>query len=301
MEHDTVGWTRRMSEVEYSVEESSRTVKKKTLKSRDDNDGETPQMTVSLPRAMSLSAFGRGHTFKAAVENVEGLHKRSSIQGTTRIDFAGSQVDSQTRENEVRLFSSRANDSRHLLETSTNIFELVGKNSTQQRKFESIDVHYKSQVMTRSKSILKLGMNHSNRSLPKRSATIDGRCPISLASKRSSLVKLDQHRGDQDIPYLLNHLGLLDSVSSKSILSLKKVTLASLQRSWFGPKRTGASRTLDVEPKVRSFNPFYQDKMSLGQYTLEKLNKEQYTGSQGYKRVNFLSSRLDGTILTTES
>lgn len=292
--------TRMMSDVEYSVEESYRTAKNDANTRKIESDKFPALKKMSLPRSLSNNAFRRGGTLKAATDHTETWCRKSSLQGTTRIDFPGSQVESQTKENEGKLFSSRAHDSRLLPETTLNIFDILRQKPANNHKMESRETQGQSQVFG-SKYNLRLDVTHSNRTLPRRTISTDGRCPINLSSKRSSLVKLEPHRGDQDLPYLLDRLGMLESQSSRSVISLQKVTIEGLHKSWFGPKRAVVSRTMEVEPKVIGFNPFYQDKLSIGQYTLDKLHREKYAGSQGYKRVNFFSSRLDGTILTTES
>ena len=289
---------RRMSDVEYSVEESSKTLKKRTPKANIGEDDDTDQKRVGLTRAASLSGFRRGTTLPGGSEYADQWQKKPSMQGTTRIDFIGSQVDFCGKENEGKLSATRANDSRLLPETISNLGEyLQGKHS----RTPTLELKTSQSQIMRSKSFLKLDLTTSNRSIAKRPSSIDGRCPIDLSSKRKSLVKLEQHRGDQDLPYLLNHMGLLDSQSSRSMISLKKATLASLQKSWFGYKRVGGSKTMDLEPNLVKFDRYYQDKLSIGQYTLDKLNKNHTSESKGYKRINFFSSRFDGTIVTNES
>lgn len=302
-------WNRKVTDVEYSVEDSCHTVKKSYPVSPENLnfDGlsdERRPMPASLVKAPSFSRFSRAASLPEPSESAVGLAKGSSMQGTTRIDNHGGNEELYSIDNEPR----KQHSIRSILRLNSGMdstkFLLMRKKTTKVsfQEMDSVPLSGQKYSVTLSSKPKLAGVSFQPL---KRSASVDGRCPIDLTLKRSSLVKLDPHRGDQDLPYLLNKVGLLESQTSKPAFSLKKATLASLQQSWFGNKKAGLSKTTGGGYSPVDLNKHKYDlrreRLSIGQYTLKKLNETEEIRSQKYKRVNFFSGKFRDTLITTET
>lgn len=302
-------WNRRVTDVEYSVEESSHTVKKSYPASPEhlNLDGLTDErrpMPASLVKAHSFSRFSRAASLPEPGESTLGWAKGSSLQGTTRIENHGGNEELYSIDNEPK----KQHSIRSILRLNSGMDStkllLMRKRSTKvsfQEMNQALLGGEKSSATLSNKPKLA-GVSFQTL---KRSVSLDRRCPIDLTLKRSSLVKLEPHRGDQDLPYLLNKVGLLESQTSKPAFSLKKATLASLQQSWFGNKKAGLSKTTGGGFSPANLKTHKHDlrreRLSIGQYTLKKLNETEEIRSQTYKRVNFFSGRFRDTLITTET
>jgi hypothetical protein len=297
-------WGRRTTEVEYSVDDSLKTIKK-TGRAVIGTPGISPGGVIEKQvhgiatneiwaRRNRYNGLDQKSSLHQGTETLDACIKGTSIQGTTNIEcHAGYEECSSFEkipEQRIAEISDLRLGSKILERKNSYLHKPISNRFIQNTSSDTQEVSRVSWLKNPDLTVLR------------RTVSAEIRCPISLSLKRKSMLKLEPHRGDQDFPYLINQMGLLESQSSRTKISLKKATLVDLHQSWFssnGVIRT--SKTVGAQTVLSgSEEGMYRGKLSIDQYPICKLIKPPEKKSRGYKRLNLFSSRFYSKMKTSE-